>query len=138
MKVKAATPSKKTDWTQAADDCIPQYVLRNVKSEQKAEIVLKLYPGKVFSATVDEVVYINEQGQLHPSKIVMATPGVDQSTIPFGVRLSLDENAEIDVTTLPGGAVGTASVCTDKAKATLIIRRVMLRMETWMNYIIPW
>ncbi len=116
---------------------IPQYVLRNVETGQEVEVVFKLYPGKVFSATVDKVFLINEQGQLQPSGIVATTPGVDQSTVPFGVRLKLDEDEAIDVAKLPGGAVGTASVYTDKARATHVIRRVMLRMETWMNYIIP-
>jgi multidrug resistance efflux pump len=117
---------------------IPQYVMRNVEPGQKVEVVFKLYPGRVFSATVEKLVYINEQGQLQPSGTVAATPGVDQSAVPFGVRLSLDENDDIDVATLPGGAVGTASVYTENARATHIIRSVMLRMETWMNYIIPW
>lgn len=117
---------------------IPQYVLRHVQPGQQAEVVFKLYPGKVFSATVEQVVRINEQGQLQPSGIVMSTPGVNQSTVPFGVRLRLDENLDVDVASLPGGAVGTASIFTDHAQATHVIRRVMLRMETWMNYVVPW
>lgn len=117
---------------------IPQYVVRHVEPGQKVEVVFKLHPGKVFSATVEKLVQINEQGQLQPSGIVPATPGVDQSTVPFGVRLSLERNDEVDIAALPGGAVGTASVYTENARATHIIRRVILRMETWMNYIIPW
>ncbi|TWU13392.1 Inner membrane protein YiaV precursor [Symmachiella macrocystis] len=116
---------------------IPQYVVRHVEPGQKVEVVFKLHPGRVFSATVEKLIYINEQGQLHPSGTVPPTPGVGQSTIPFGVRLSLDKNDEVNITTLPGGAVGTASVYTKNARATHIIRRVILRMETWMNYIIP-
>ncbi len=117
---------------------IPQYALRHVQSGQSAEVTLKLFPGKTFAATVDEIAYINEQGQLQPSGVVMPSPGVDQSAIPFGVRLKLEDGADVDITKLPGGAIGTASVYTPKASATHIIRKVMIRMEAWMNYIIPW
>ena len=53
------------------------------------------------------------------------------------MRLRLDEEADIDVASLPGGAVGTAAVYTDKMRASHVIRRVMIRMEAWMNYIKP-
>jgi hypothetical protein len=37
----------------------------------------------------------------------------------------------------PGGAVGTATIYTDSVSMTHLIRRVMMRMQTWMNYILP-
>jgi multidrug resistance efflux pump len=117
---------------------VPQYALRHVRPGQKTEVTLKLYPGRVFSATVDEVAYINTQGQLQPSGTVVAAPGVDQTAVPFVVRLRLDEGADIDVASLRGGAVGTAAVYTNKSRASHLIRRVMIRMEAWMNYIVPW
>ena len=46
-----------------------------------------------------------------------------------------DEN--IDPNLLSGGASGTAAIYTDNAGLTHVIRRVMIRMQTWMNYILP-
>ena len=46
----------------------------------------------------------------------------DVADLPFGV---------------PGGAIGTAAIYTETARITQIIRKVMVRMEAWMNYIIP-
>lgn len=117
---------------------IPQYALRHVKPGQKAEVTLKLYPGRVFSATVDEIAYVSSQGQLQPSGNVMNAPGVNHEAVPFGVRLKLDDGVDIDIARLPGGAIGTAAIYTHKARSAHIIRRVMLRMEAWTNYINPW
>ena len=38
---------------------------------------------------------------------------------------------------LPAGAVGSIAVYTSEIKAAHIIRKVMMRMETFMNFIIP-
>ena len=107
-------------------------------SGQKTEVTFKLYPGRVFSATVSEIAYINTQGQLQPSGTIPDAPGVSQSAVPFAVRLRLDEDADIDVASLRGGTVGTAAIYTEKSRASHLIRRVMIRMEAWMNYVVPW
>ena len=46
---------------------VNQYALRHVQPGQKAEVTLKLYPGKVFAATVNRIAYITSSGQLEPS-----------------------------------------------------------------------
>ena len=50
--------------------------------------------------------------------------------------VELDDKA-VDLASIPGGAVGTAAIYTDSVTATHVIRRVMMRMEAWMNYIKP-
>ncbi|MCG8649979.1 MAG: hypothetical protein MI861_09100, partial [Pirellulales bacterium] len=117
---------------------VPQYALRHVRPGQKAEVTLKLYPGQIFSATVDEIAYVNPQGQLQASGAVMNAPGANQIAVPFGVRLKLDDETELDLHQLPGGSVGKAAIYTDKMKGTHLIRRVMIRMDAWLNYVKPW
>ena len=63
------------------------------------------------------------------------TPG-SASSQRFAVILTFDDE-RIDANTLPGGAVGQAAIYTDSVKATHVIRRVMLRMQSWMNYLLP-
>ncbi|QDV24202.1 HlyD family secretion protein [Aureliella helgolandensis] len=117
---------------------IDQNRLRHVKPGQKADVVLELHPGRTFSATVDRIAYITPQGQLQPTGTVAAAPSSSQKTMPFGVVLTLDDaGPDIDIHELPGGATGTAAIYTDSVKATHLIRRVMIRMETFMNYIMP-
>ncbi|QDS94680.1 Inner membrane protein YiaV precursor [Roseimaritima multifibrata] len=117
---------------------IDQNRLRHVKPGQKADVVLELYPGRTFSATVDRIAYITPQGQLQPTGTVAAAPSKGQQTSTFGVVLTLDDaGPDVDIHELPGGATGTAAIYTDSVKATHLIRRVMIRMETFMNYIMP-
>jgi hypothetical protein len=51
----------------------------------------------------------------------------------FAVKIKLDgESAKLD---LPVGSGGSAAIYTDRLRGTHIIRRVMVRKETWLNYI---
>ncbi len=55
---------------------------------------------------------------------------------PFFVRVQLDDPEAAN--DLPAGTAGTATVYTESAAMTHIIRKVMIRMESYMNFIIPW
>ena len=37
----------------------------------------------------------------------------------------------------PGGSIGTAAIYTEASELTHIIRRVMIRMESWLNFVVP-
>ena len=115
---------------------IDQYALRFVEPGQKAEVTFKLFPGKVFDATVDRVAYITSSGQLQPSGQIATYDADRQTAEPYGVVLRIDDDT-IDPAKLAGGAKGSAAIYTDSMKATHIIRRVMIRMDAWMNFIIP-
>jgi len=115
---------------------IPQYLLRHVKPGQSADVVLKLYPGKTFTAKVDSIVPINAAGQLQPTGLVPTIPTESQPDQAYGVVLAIDD-PDLNLPYVPGGASGTAAIYTESAKATHLIRRVMMRMQAWMNYIIP-
>ena len=115
---------------------IPQSRLRHVEKGQQAEVVLSLYPGKVFKATVGEIANINAAAQLQATGIVPQVPTVQDPPLPYGVVLILDD-ADISLAAIPGGAIGTAAIYTESVTATHIIRKVMVRMEAWMNYLKP-
>jgi len=115
---------------------IPQTRLRHVRPGQKAEVVLRLHPGQTFEAVVDSIIDITAGAQLQPSGLLPMAPTVQEPSLPYGVRLRLEDPPATGGSIL-GGAVGTAAIYTDAAKATQVIRRVMLRMESWMNYLKP-
>lgn len=125
-----------TDHTKLAVG-INQFALRHVQPGQAAEVTLKMAPGRTFAARVAHVAYMTPGGQVQPAGQVPTPPTAADSPIPFGVVLELDEES-IDVTSLAGGAIGTAAIYTDQARSTHLIRRVMIRMQAWMNYVIPW
>jgi multidrug resistance efflux pump len=115
---------------------INQYALRNVRPGQPAEVTFKLKPGEVFPATVDRVNYMASSGQLQPSGQIMSTSMLESTAEPLAVVLTIDSSV-MDQSLLAGGAKGSAAIYTDSMKATHVIRRVMLRMDAWLNYLIP-
>lgn len=115
---------------------VKQYALRFVQPGQKVEVTFKLFPGKVFNATVNRIAYSNAAGQLSPSGHLTSLEDSFDSPMPYGVVLDLDDD-RVDATKLAGGASGSAAIYTDSMQATHVIRRVMIRMDAWLNYIMP-
>jgi multidrug efflux pump subunit AcrA (membrane-fusion protein) len=114
---------------------VHQNAARHIRPGQSAEVTFNLYPGKIFQATVESLVPITPQGQLVVSGNVPMMPTGQDPTLPFGAILMLDEEVELPM--IPGGSVGTGAIYTEAAQMTQIIRRVMIRMDMWMNYILP-
>ena len=114
---------------------IPQFALRHVRPGQTAEVTFKLYPGKVFRAVVDRIVYSSSSGQLQPSGQI-ASMTSNMTAEPYGVILKVDDES-LDPMKLAGGANGSAAIYTESMQATHVIRRVMIRMDAWTNYVIP-
>lgn len=112
---------------------IHQINLRHVAPGQEAEIVLKVSPGKVYSGTVVHVVADLATGQVSPGG-VMPVPS-EVTPAPYYVLLNIDD--EELARTLPTGAAGTAAIYTGKFETSYMIRRVMMRMDAWLAYILP-
>ena len=112
---------------------IPEGYLRYVEADQAAEVSFTMLPGEVFAATVDSVVPATEQGSLSPSGLATGPQSVSPGA--YHVRLRLDDPEVL--TRLPAGAVGSAAAFTDHGKPAHVIRKVMLRMDAWMNYVYP-
>ena len=123
---------------------INQNQLRYLRPGMPAEITFKILPGKVFSARVLNGAPITPGGQLVPSGNVPPAPNAQTIPQPYGIVLELDESFEeaglaaMNIASVPGGAVGTGAVYTDSVKVTHIIRKVMLRMQAWLNYLMPY
>jgi len=115
---------------------INQIFIRYVKPGLPAEVVLQLYPGKTLKATVDSIVLMSAEGQLNPSGEVPEQPGTQRLPGQYVVILKTQNAADLPLG-IPGGAIGTAAIYTESVRATQVIRKVMVRMQAWMNYIIP-
>jgi len=111
---------------------IGQAYIRHVKPGQKVDVVLKLFPGKVIPAKVSQVVAANPAGQLTPTGLALDTQNWSEQ--PVLVVLYLSENTDMPV--LPAGAFGTMAIYTaDMSTIGELIRAIMLRLETWLNYL---
>lgn len=112
---------------------VPQSYARYIAPGQKAEVIFKFLPGEVFSAEVMTVLPAMASGQLFPSGAAIGV--LDTNPVPQVVRLKLDDAALAD--RLPVGSVGEAAIYTDHVKATHVIRKVVLRQKSILNYILP-
>jgi multidrug resistance efflux pump len=109
----------------------PPNALRHIRVGDPAEIALDRHPGEILNARVATLVDISVEGQLAPSGDIPDWTEV-APTSRFAVRFELAE--ESSGFELPRGAGGAAAVYTEKGKAIRIVRKVVIRMYTWLNY----
>jgi RND family efflux transporter MFP subunit len=112
---------------------IAQIDARYIEPGQPVEVTFKFLPGHVYPGKVETVLQAVSTGQVQPSGLAV-TPKQVQSA-PFVVRIRLDDEALAQ--RLPAGSTGQAAIFTDHVKAAHMIRRVMLRMTAYLNYINP-
>lgn len=112
---------------------IAQIYHRHLKLGQPAELAFKTRPGQLLFGKVDGLVQVSSQGQFVTSGVV--PPPQQVQAEPFFVRIKVDD--EKAATALPAGTVGTAAIYTDNVTLTHVIRKIMIRMDSYLNYIVP-
>ncbi|MEM8574788.1 MAG: efflux RND transporter periplasmic adaptor subunit [Pseudomonadota bacterium] len=113
---------------------IQQIYIRHVQIGQPVEIALKTRPGRIVTGKVAAVIEVTSGSQVLTSGTVW--PAEQITAEPFWIRVELDDKDAAE--TMTPGAAGTAAVYTPSATMTHIIRKVMIRMESYLNYINPW
>lgn len=111
-----------------------QNELTQVKPGDEAEIALPTYPGQIIKATVDSIVWAQGQGQLPLSGTVPQSGAAPLPPGRFAVKLRIaDKDRE---RFLAAGAVGNAAIYTHRMEPIHIIRKVILRVGSYTNYLI--
>lgn len=105
----------------------------NVKAGDEVELCFDVYPGKTLHGKVDAVLQATGEGQLAVSG-TLPTTGQKSVAARVPVRIIIDE-ADRQQYPLPAGASGAVAIYTDKVPSFKIVRRVMLRWYTWLNYV---
>lgn len=111
---------------------LPQNVIANVEPGQEVELAFKAYPGRIFPAKVAKIQPVTAEGQLLASgQLRSIVSAKAQARIP--VVFEYDESvADLG---LPGGAQAYAAVYTDHFRALSMVRKILLRIKGWENYI---
>jgi multidrug resistance efflux pump len=110
-----------------------QNELHQVKAGNEVEITLDTYPGRVIKAHVDSILWAQAQGQIEasgdlPRTTFVAPPG------RFPVKLLVEERDH--QLFLAAGARGSAAIYTEHLALVHIIRKVLLRVASYLDYII--
>ncbi len=111
-----------------------QNELWKVQPGNEAEIALSTYPGDIIKATVDSIVWAQGQGQLAMSGNL---PNTGPAPLPpgrFAVKLTIAEKDRGRF--LAAGATGGGAIYTDHGAPIHIIRKVILRVGSYANYLI--
>jgi multidrug resistance efflux pump len=111
-----------------------QNELTRVKPGDEAEFAFEAYPGQIVKATVDSVVWATAQGQQGPTGLVPMSQIGNQPPGRFAVKFNIAPKDK-DMF-LAAGAVGDAAIYTEHVEAIHIIRKVILRVGSYENYLI--
>src|SRR3954469_665150 len=111
-----------------------QNELHQVAPGDEVEFALKTLPGKIVKGKVDSVVWAQGAGQLQPSGNIPTSAIIAMPPGRYAVKFNIAErDRELF---LAAGAAGDAAIYTDHLHAIHIIRKVILRVGSYLNYLI--
>jgi multidrug resistance efflux pump len=111
-----------------------QNELYKVEPGNEAEFYLPTVPGHIFKAKVDSIVWAQGQGQFAQSATL---PNTGFGPVPpgrFPVKLTVDQR-DADIF-LAAGAIGHGAIYTNGMEAIHILRKVLVRVSTKLDYLI--
>ena len=111
-----------------------QNELYKVAPGNEAEFALMTIPGRVIKGSVDSVIWAQGAGQLQATGSIPMTGVLTAPAQRFAVKFNIAERDK-DLF-LAAGAAGDAAIYTDHAAFLHIIRKVILRVGSYMNYLI--
>jgi len=111
-----------------------QNELWRVAPGDEAEFALDTYPGRIIKAKVNSIVWAQGAGQLQAGGTIPMTGVMTAPPQRFAVKFDVaDKDKELF---LAAGAAGDAAIYTEHAEFLHIIRKVILRVGSYMNYLI--
>jgi multidrug resistance efflux pump len=111
-----------------------QNELHQVAPGNEAEFAFPTHPGRVIKGTVDSIIWAQGQGQLPQSGTLPMTGVLHAPPGRFVVKFDVADRDK-DVF-LAAGASGSAAIYTEHLEMIHIIRKVILRVGSYTNYLI--
>lgn len=109
-----------------------------LKPGYEAEIAFDALPGKVFTAEITKVLPVLAEGEVQASgnMIRLGVTARVAGRIPVEIRVTDPRFADL-AEHVPGGAYGQSAIYSDSFTHVAIMRRIILRMSSWMSYFFP-
>ena len=111
-----------------------QNELHKVAPGDEAEFTLETYPGKVIKGKVNSIVWASGAGQLQASGTLPMTGVLAQPPNRFAVKFDVAEKDQ--ALFLAPGASGQAAIYTEHLEMIQILRKVIVRVGSYLNYLI--
>ncbi len=114
-----------------------QNSLLRLEEGNEAEVAFDGIPGRVFSAKVKAMLPALSEGQIQPTGDI-----IRPMAAPFPGRIAVliditDPEFEEFRAKVPGGAYAQAAIYSEHFHHVAIMRKILLRMSAWMNYLFP-
>ena len=103
----------------------------------EAEVAFDGIPGQVFKGKVKQVISVIGEGQVQPSgNLLSFTGSPPPGRVSVIVEITDPDYARY-AALMPGGAYGQAALYSEHFHHVAVMRKILLRMAAWMNYIFP-
>jgi multidrug resistance efflux pump len=109
-----------------------QNTLQRVRAGDEAEVLFEAVPGRVFKGKVRSVLDAIAAGQLQATGTLQDVG----ARLPGGRAIAvIDLIEDISKYQIPLGASGEAAIYTEHFHHVSVLRKILLRMRSWQNYI---
>jgi len=109
-----------------------QKVISDLKPGMQGEAIFKQYPGRSFKVKVRRVLTAVREGEIDATgQLLTTTSSHDHGYIP----VVFDYDEDIAGLNIPVGAQASIAIYTDRVHALSIVRKIILRMKSWENYL---
>jgi multidrug resistance efflux pump len=109
-----------------------QNALQRVRAGDEAEVLFKGIPGRVFKAKVRLVIDAIAAGQLQTTGTLVNVGGPLPGERALAVLDVIDDMSNYQV---PLGSAGEAAIYTEHFHELSLLRKILLRMRSWQNYV---
>jgi multidrug resistance efflux pump len=110
-----------------------QNVAQRLRPGFEAEIAFDTIPGRVFKGKVTVLLDAISQGQLQASGTLIDPE--DRLKAPGLVVTNIAILDDMSAWRLPAGTTAQVAVYSDRFRVIAVARRIILRMQSWMNYV---
>ena len=97
----------------------------------EAEVIFRAIPGRVFKGKIASVLPVIDKGAAQASGTLIAQSLGPPGRAPAVIELDDDMSSF----NLPAGSVAEVAVYTEHVHHVAVIRRILLRMKSWQNYL---
>jgi multidrug resistance efflux pump len=109
-----------------------QNALQRVRPGDEAEVAFDAAPGRIFKGKVRHVLDVISSGQLQASGVLQEMGEGAQAGRAIAL---IDLGEDVSAYKFPGGAAAQVALYTPYWHEFAILRRVLLRMRSWENYV---
>jgi len=96
-----------------------------------AEVIFPAIPGRLFKGKVVSVLPVINKGSVQASGSLIAQPLGPPGRVPAVIELDND----LSNLNLPAGSVAEVAVYTEHVQHVAMIRKILLRMKSWQNFL---